>query len=160
MHGHGVFYSDDGLIFDGTWSSNHITQGRLILSDGTKIFGNFEAEKLHGHARVQNPNGDYYDGYWRDGFRHGKGTMVWSHSKSKYEGQWAYGNMDGHGTMTVYDQESKRDITYKGEWRKGLRHGQGTQIFSEVTRFEGEWKDDVPVKGIYQDHGEDYPVNE
>ena len=33
---------------------------------------------------------------------------------------------------------------YIGIWKNGEYHGQGVYTFSDGTRWEGEWKDDIP----------------
>ena len=33
---------------------------------------------------------------------------------------------------------------YEGEFKNGLRHGQGVYIFADGERYEGEWEDDLP----------------
>lgn len=55
---------------------------------------------------------------------------------------------NGQGTY-LYD-----DGKYVGQWKNGLRHGQGTWIGSDGTKYIGEWKDDSPYgkgKFIYPD---------
>ena len=55
----------------------------------------------------------------------------------KYEGPWNDdGVPHGFGIWTGDDGSS-----YEGEWKDGLRHGNGIHIF-DGCRYEGEWKDD------------------
>lgn len=36
--------------------------------------------------------------------------------------------------------ELENGIVYEGEWLNGMRHGQGTQIWVDGSRYVGEWK--------------------
>lgn len=36
--------------------------------------------------------------------------------------------------------ELENGIIYEGEWLNGMRHGQGTQIWVDGSRYVGEWK--------------------
>ena len=55
----------------------------------------------------------------------------------------------------VYDEEEDKDLiskkpfktnnggVYYGQWSKsGLRHGRGTQLWSDGTKYVGNWKED------------------
>jgi hypothetical protein len=36
------------------------------------------------------PNGDTYEGEWRDNRMHGRGVFVWKHKSCRYEGEVWY----------------------------------------------------------------------
>ena len=38
---------------------------------------------------------------------------------------------------------------YVGEWKNGLRHGQGTYTWSDGDKYVGEWKDGIEWSGTY-----------
>ena len=46
--------------------------------------------------------GDKYVGEFRDGYRNGHGTFIWS-DEGKYEGKWKDGKFHGQGTFTFSD---------------------------------------------------------
>jgi len=46
--------------------------------------------------------GDKYVGEFRDGYRNGQGTFIWS-DEGKYEGKWKDGKFHGQGTFTFSD---------------------------------------------------------
>ena len=45
------------------------------------------------------PNGNKYEGEWKDGMMHGKGVLT-DLDGNKYEGEWEKGEMHGTGKMT------------------------------------------------------------
>jgi len=71
-------------------------------------------------------DGKKYEGEWKDGKKHGQGTLTWA-SGAKYE----------------------------GEWKDGKKHGQGTLTWASGKKYEGEWKDDVASGGwLYWANGQ------
>ena len=62
------------------------------------------------------PTGDTYDGYFKDGIRHGKGTYTYS---------------------TKGGEEVKD--TYVGDWEDNKKHGIGKQVYNGVGEYNGYW---------------------
>jgi radial spoke head protein 1 len=52
-----------------------------------------------GKGRAYYVNGDIYEGYYRNGLRHGAGTYYYKKGH-KYEGQWKENQKSGVGKMT------------------------------------------------------------
>ncbi len=48
-------------------------------------------------------SGDSYNGNWKDGKRHGIGSLYLRNDGSTYEGEWKNGVPDGIGTITFKD---------------------------------------------------------
>ncbi|SVE12888.1 uncharacterized protein METZ01_LOCUS465742, partial [marine metagenome] len=82
-------FSSTGGSFKGTWGL-----GNSGVDGGT----------LSGERRTKQPticnvgnhtyaNGDKYDGLWKDGLRHGQGTMTYANGDS-YDGDWMSGKID------------------------------------------------------------------
>lgn len=82
------------------------------------------------------PNGDKYEGEWKDNQRHGHGVLV-RPDGTRYVGQWIDDRPGGMGTLTGADGSR-----YTGEWKDGKRHGQGTADLPDGTRYEGQWAND------------------
>ena len=59
------------------------------------------------------PNGEKYEGDWKNGKYHGHGTYSWSNG-NKYVGEWKGGNLNGQGTYTYPDGRK-----YEGEFKDG-----------------------------------------
>jgi len=75
-----------------------------------------------------------YNGEWKDGKYHGRGTFTWGDGE-KYDGMWLHGKMNGFGTKTVTGYK------YVGEWKDDASHGLGTLIAEKAYIYSGYWKD-------------------
>ena len=81
-----------------------------------------------------------YEGEWKQGKKHGKGTLWVKKSKKYarlYAGEWAYDHMEGTGNF-YYDNND----VYRGSWYRGKRHGKGIMDYPNGDVFEGEWVED------------------
>ena len=92
------------------------------------VVGPIEAKKK------KYPNGDYYEGEWKKGVPHGKGTMKYANGNI-YEGNWILGERKGHGIMKYVN----RDI-YEGNWVSGMISGQGTMKYANGSVYVGMWQ--------------------
>ena len=129
-----------------------------------------------GFATVTYPNGDVYEGEFKDRKKHGKGTYTFapdeeseSENEHKYSGEYILGRRAGLGTMHYPDGSRNRgqwvdnarngigsmnyangDI-YSGAWLKGKRHGEGTYLFAESdATLHGDWESGAFVSGHFQ----------
>ena len=106
-----------------------------------------------GHKRF--PNGDQYQGLWRNGQPNGPGmykvrrsngcatslsprpyaTSVaqWANG-NEFNGEWVAGLMCGRGTFVWSTGER-----YDGEWRDGKEEGRGTFTWPDGSYFDGNW---------------------
>ena len=66
-----------------------------------------------GQGTFTYPNGEKYEGDWKNGKYNGQGTYTWSDGE-KYEWEFKDGNPNGQGTMTLTD--GTKGI---GEFREG-----------------------------------------
>lgn len=81
----------------------------------------------------------YYEGEWKDGVYHGKGTIAyptWS-----YEGCWEDGEMHGHGIK----KDAAGTLVVKGKWENGAYvegsdeledHGETEDTISEALELD------------------------
>ena len=82
-------------------------------------------ESGEGLGKFTFPDGDTYEGEFKDGERTGQGTFYYT---------------DGS--------------VYVGEFKDGKEHGQGTYIWSNGNKYVGEWKDGKEWNGtIYDKYG-------
>ena len=93
-------------------------KGNCVNGKGTKIW----------------PNGDKYNGNWKNEKPHGLGTFKWVNG-TKYIGDWEFGIQNGQGTVTWANGDK-----YIGGRKNGQADGQGTFIFANGTTQSGEWK--------------------
>lgn len=75
---------------------------------------------------------DSYTGAFRNGRKHGKGTMRWSDGR-EYIGSWKDGHRNGKGTMT-----NRGCLMYEGQWRDGQPSGLGTMVSADGGQYRGE----------------------
>jgi hypothetical protein len=81
-----------------------------------------------------------YSGSWRDGRRHGEGTVSYSTGDS-YTGGWRNNDRtDGKGTCRYANGD-----VYDGQWRHEQRHGRGICSYADGMRYDGEWSHDMPA---------------
>ena len=89
---------------------------------------------INGKGTFKWPNGDQYNGEWKNEKPHGLGTFKWVDG-TKYIGDWKFGLQDGQGTVTWANGDK-----YIGGRKNGKADGQGTFIFANGTTQSGEWK--------------------
>jgi hypothetical protein len=65
--------------------------------DGARYEGYYKDGKKHGKGKFFWSDGSYYDGDFENNNIHGKGVYIWSDGR-KYDGSWKYNKMDGEGT--------------------------------------------------------------
>ena len=81
-------------------------------------------------------DGEYYIGQFKNGLRHGKGTMYYSNGNIMYEGDWVNDKREGNGKYI--DENSNY---YIGQWKNDLKHGKGTEYYKNGSiKFDGYWK--------------------
>ena len=106
----------------------------LIL--GLLIANNIEAKKK------KYPNGDRYEGKWKDGAPNGNGKMIYANGDI-YVGNWLSGNKHGEGEMTYTNGDR-----YEGEWEMGVKDGNGTMTYNNGDICSGHYSSGIPVSGI------------
>ena len=111
-----------------------------------------------------------YEGEWKDGQMHGKGTLRISRicrryislglvafgwrliDQGEYVGEWKNGKENGKGIRFYRAGLMNNDNgKYEGEWKDGKYHGQGTFIFPDghkKGKYIGKWKN-----GLEHGHG-------
>ena len=108
-----------------------------IGEDG-QPFADKSSENYTGKAQVQYPNGDQYDGDFKNGIREGEGTMTYGETGNKYEGEWKNNMKDGIGKMTFGTK-----MKLVGDWFNG-QIVKGKWIFANGTYFEGKFENNYP----------------
>ena len=148
VEGHSLYFGDDGkpmyaLSKDdkcvettdltatsrpGTYSYKH------SYYNGTYVEGNI----TNGKGLCKYPNGDVYEGEWKDSKHHGFGIYRFNNGDI-YIGQWNEGKRDGTG---IYYYKSNNDA-YAGEWRDDKRCYNGTFFwYKSGNAYIGQWSDD------------------
>ena len=104
-------------------------ENKTVLNNGC-IKGNC----INGKGTFKWPNGDQYNGEWKNEKPHGLGTFKWVDG-TKYIGDWEFGLQNGQGTVTWTNGDK-----YIGGRKNGQADGQGTFIYANGTTQSGEWK--------------------
>ncbi|KAK1737727.1 phosphatidylinositol-4-phosphate 5-kinase-related protein [Skeletonema marinoi] len=95
-------------------------------------------------AKITFDSGNAYEGDVVDGKPDGRGKKIYSYWT--YEGDWKNGMRHGEGTVKWPDGDF-----YKGQWKDDSMHGQGIYKWTDGNSYEGEWKDGKRHgKGIYK----------
>jgi hypothetical protein len=61
--------------------------------------------------------------------------MVHAQEGCTYKGEWSRNRRDGEGVFMTAEQER-----YSGFWKEGTRTGMGSQIYKNTDRYEGSWE--------------------
>lgn len=83
------------------------------------------------------PNGDRYEGEFKDGLLHGWGVYYYANG-DKYEGEFKTDVKHGKGAFTYHSGDK-----HIGEFKDGVKHGRGSFIFHNGDRYAGEFRDDM-----------------
>ncbi len=86
---------------------------------------------------VSFPNGDRYEGEFRNGLMHGWGVYV-SKLGDRYEGTFENDLRNGPGTQTTTSGER-----FTGTFVSGIRHGLGSLTQSDGSRYAGDFRNDL-----------------
>jgi hypothetical protein len=63
--GRGIFYDQDGSIYDGEWLADQRSgRGKMLFQDGSVYDGEWEADKIHGKGIFISSNGDRFEGFF------------------------------------------------------------------------------------------------
>jgi hypothetical protein len=114
---------------------------------------------VNGYGIYLYQSGMQYEGEWKNGRRHGKGTLTypeiytytgeWKNNKEDgyggivhnlytYVGEWKRGSKNGKGSITY-----KNGIQFNGDFKDGYKHGQGTMTYPDGRILKGEWNNEV-----------------
>lgn len=141
-------------------------EGKYSETDKKISFGCDAGNCKDGEGTFTYTDGSKYTGQWKDGKKHGQGSMSTIGSRYfppsiqwKYTGEWKNDKMDGEGTETYLDgrkyvgswvngqKSGQGTITtskyeYSGEWKENKKNGQGTLILPDSSKFVGEFLED------------------
>ena len=110
-----MYRGADGSVYDGGWLRGQRSgEGADSSGDGLTTYkGSFQRDARHGHGvlRTRESPSDtlenVYDGEWRDGKRHGSGSLSLMTGES-YTGQWQNDRRNGRGLSIKPDGEVRQ----------------------------------------------------
>jgi len=121
--------------------------GQLQFLDdrGEFVVCTFVGGAANGHGAAYFPNGDYFEGEFRNG-QQWQGILYLG-NQDKYEGAFDNGLYHGRGQLTFADGRK-----YVGEFSKGVRNGYGNYSWPNGSSYNGNWKDGKQHgKGLFTD---------
>ncbi|CAM0957584.1 unnamed protein product [Alopecurus aequalis] len=116
-------------------------QGRIDLTHSQENHSNAASSTNSAGLRVGEltlPNGDIYSGTLSRKMQRPEGTgrYIWSGSSCVYEGEWKRGMRHGQG-RTLWPSGA----AYEGEYSAGYMDGEGTYVGSNSSStYKGQWK--------------------
>ena len=133
-----TFLADDS-VYDGEWNKYNLRDGRgiSVWPNGDLYEGYWKNGKFNGKGRHIYFCGDVYEGDWVDHKRHGLGTYVYLDG-TRREGGWLNDEFHGKG----YEKWPNGTI-FVGEFQNGKREGFGKFYYAkDGAVYEGQFKDD------------------
>jgi len=106
--------------------------------NGTLYLGNYKNGKRHGKGSLLFPHGAIYVGYFQDDLFHDKGAI--SDPKYWYVGEWNSGVCKGSGVYCMYDdQDASLKTIYEGQFDENARHGTGKETYPDCSCYQGQY---------------------
>lgn len=107
-------------------------------NSGTIYQGNFKNGKRHGKGTMLFQHGTIFMGYFDDDLFDKKGAI--SDPKYWYVGEWEKGICKGHGVYCMFDDEDPSLKTiYDGMFEDNARHGRGKETYPDGSVYEGQY---------------------
>lgn len=164
--GQGVYTGAGGAwVYDGAWLNDiREGQGKLSYSDGSYVYeGPFHNDLREGQATARFGDGRVFKGAFVHGEQAGAGELTFPDGRKMVgefkdhrangkvvqtgpqetiDGQWADGMLNGPAHITYATGE-----TFDGLFSAGKRNGLGTTTFTDMTKEECVWANDVKPEG-------------
>ena len=113
------------------WCNVGFTETK-IYPNGEKYIGEFKNGKRHGQGTLEDSIWKKYVGEWKDDEFHGQGTFIFPES-AKYVTELKDGEYHGQGMATMSFG------TYVGKFKDGKYHGKGTLTLPDGRVLKGNW---------------------
>lgn len=105
----------------------------MDLPNGDRYEGEFRNGLFNGRGVYTCRNGDRYEGEFLDDLKHGKGTYT-SAGGDKYVGEFANDHRQGQGTLFFANGDR-----YVGGFDAGSANGKGVMVYENGSRYEGDF---------------------
>jgi len=141
-HGYGkMVYNEGGRSYEGNWRQGRWhrrgSASKLAIrmsSIANTCVESVESHKNHHFDVAAFSNGDSYEGEYRNGARHGRGSYTWKDGRV-YEGSFINDKRHGSGVC-----KWPNGAVYDGEYFEGCREGHGHFTFPNKSGYYlGSW---------------------
>lgn len=135
----------DGSVYGGHLDDNGLATGTGTLSwpNGDRYEGEFKQGLMDGKGLFSSANGHYYRGTFAQGSSEGRGEIQFVNG-ALYVGEVHQGYMHGKGTITYADGRR-----YSGDFIMNQQEGSGTWTVEDEVTYTGQFK-----AGLYHGQGE------
>lgn len=115
--GHGVMTWPEGSKYSGLFEHGKANgEGHLLRTDGSVYKGHFSEDCMSGHGCMQWKDGVEYVGQFVTNRREGTGKMKWTSGRWKsYEGGWRDGKQHGRGTLVDQNDQAYFGVFHWGK---------------------------------------------
>ena len=134
----------NGMVVKAVYDGEEINKGRRLewnLDDKNSYVGTITADGKFLHGKQVTPEGEWYDGDWKDFKPHGRGTWHYLNG-NEYEGELKDGKRHGYGTMKY-----KSGDKLVSNWKNDMPLGKHTYYWANGDRCEGEYHADGTSSG-------------
>ena len=126
LNGFGIYIDSKGKVSSVAYNENFLV-GQV-----------FKIDIKDGKHTYEYPNGYKYDGYFVDGFKNGKGTLISGDNNEKFVGEFKNGFRHGKGTLALYKSDSHFPyLFYDGEWKYDKKNGRGEEEYADGSKHIG-----------------------
>ena len=105
----------------------------IIFPEGTIYHGEIRNNEITGNGKFYFPTGAVYEGEILNGLRNGLGIYYSPTDSIKYDGMWKNGLKHGQGTMI------KKGCKYSGNWYEGKIQGYGRMYWESGNFYTGNF---------------------
>ena len=126
MDGFGIYIDSNGKVSSVAFNEDYLV-GQV-----------FKIDINDGKHTYEYANGYKYNGYFVDGFRNGKGTLISGDNNEKFVGDFKNGFRHGKGTLALYKSDSHYPyLFYDGEWKYDQKNGKGEEEYANGSKHVG-----------------------
>jgi len=158
-------FNGDTLVFSGHLQNGEKTgHGTKYATSGEILYeGNWISDSYHGDGKLFDNGHLTYDGKFKNGFQQGTGSLFDRNGEVLFNGVFDCYSEDGHDCVIVtndgyktanyqggfknnkphgFGKMKEDDETYQGEFKEGVKQGQGKLFKNGVLKYEGGFEND------------------
>eukprot|EP00622_Pseudochattonella_farcimen_P002660 FR737637.1.p1 GENE.FR737637.1~~FR737637.1.p1 ORF type:complete len:226 (+),score=34.92 FR737637.1:1-678(+) len=143
-HGQGTYVwtkknEDDEIVLKATYTGSYVDGkrcgvGTMTFPNGDVYQGEWKDNKMNGQGLYRfKRTGDVFDGIFVDGLKEGKGTYEYGEDRSKLSGNWS------KGTIVDGDWILEGSGVYSGSFGNGKPSGEGKYDFKSGIKQTGAY---------------------